>query len=88
MDDLLLISEILLMGICIVLFSLNLYTYRLTKNMKVMFASMIFIILFLQALLAFLSEFFSSLEFITEARSLMFIDVLVVMVIYLASMRS
>jgi len=88
MDDLLLISEILLMGICIVLFSLNLYTYRLTSNRKVLFASVIFIILFIQGLLAFLSEFSSGLEFIKEARSLMFIDVLVVMVIYLASVRS
>ncbi|UCH89045.1 MAG: hypothetical protein JSV49_12570 [Thermoplasmata archaeon] len=88
MDDLLLFSEILLMGICIVLLILNIYTYRLTSNKKVLMISVIFIILFLQALLALLSEFHSSLEFIQEPRVFMLVDVLVVLVIYTATVKA
>jgi len=88
MDNLLLLSEILLMGICLILLSMNLYTFRLTGNKKVLIISGIFVLLFIQAALALSSEFISSLEPITEARSLMFIDVLVVLIIYMATAKS
>jgi hypothetical protein len=88
MDDLLLLSEILLMGICLILFLMNLYTYKNTRNKKVLIVSGIFILFFIQALLLFLSEFSESLEFMREVRVLLFVDVLVVLVIYLATVKA
>jgi len=87
MDDLLLFSEILLMGICVMLFILNIYTYRITANKKVLIVSCVFILFLLQAILVFISEFYSSLEFMKEPRTFMFIDFLVVAIIYGATMK-
>ena len=87
MDNLLLFSEILLMGICILLLILNIFTYRLTGNKKVLIVSGVFILLFLQALMGFLSEFYTAFEFMKEARSFMFVDFLVVLIIYTATIK-
>ena len=76
------------MGACLILLILNLFTYRLTSNKKVLIVSGIFILLFIQALLAFSSEFLPALDFINEPRSFMMIDVLVVLVIYTATIKS
>jgi hypothetical protein len=88
MDDLLLLSVILLMGICIILLILNLYTFKNTKNKKVLIVSGAFVVFFVQALLVFLSEFWDYVEFIKEVRILLFIDFLVVFIIYLATVKS
>jgi hypothetical protein len=88
MDDLLLLSVILLMGTCIILLILNLYTYKSTKNKKVLIVSGVFVLFFIQAFLIFLSEFWNSIEFIKEARFLLFIDFLVVFIIYAATVKS
>lgn len=88
MDDLLLLSVILLIGICLILLVLNLYTYKVTKNKKVLIISGLFVIFFLQALLVFMSEFFDALEFMGETRVLLFIDLLAVAVIYAATVKS
>lgn len=88
MDDLLLLSVILLMGICIILLILNLYTFKNTKNKKVLIVSGAFVVFFVQALLVFLSEFWDYVEFIEEVRILLFIDFLVVFIIYLATVKS
>lgn len=88
MDDLLLLSEILLMGICIILLIMNLYTYKITKNKKVLIISGIFVLFFLQALFLFISEFWEAIKFVREPRVLLFIDVLVVLFIYIATVKS
>ncbi len=88
MDDLLLLSEILLMGICIILLIMNLYTYKNTKNKKILIVSGIFILFFIQALLLFLSEFLDEIDFIKEVRILLLIDLLVVLIIYIATVKS
>lgn len=88
MDDLLLLSVILLMGICVILLILNLFTYKTTKNKKILIVSGVFILFFVQALLIFLSEFWDSIEFIKEARILLFIDFLAVFIIYVATVKS
>ena len=88
MDDLLLLSEILLMGICIILLIMNLYTYKITKNKKVLIVSGIFVLFFLQALFLFISEFWEAIKFVGEPRVLLFIDVLVVLFIYTATVKS
>ena len=71
-----------------ILVVMNLYTYKITKNSKVLIISGIFILFFIQAALVLSAEFIDQLEFITEPRSLMLIDVLVVMVIYAATVKS
>ena len=88
MDDLLLLSEILLMGICIILLIMNLYTYKNTKNKKILIVSGIFILFFIQALLLFLSEFLDGIDFVKEVRVLLLIDLLVVLIIYIATVKS
>jgi hypothetical protein len=88
MDDLLLLSEILLMGICVILLLMNLYTYKNTKNKKVLIVSGIFILFFIQALLLFLSEFWDSFGFMKEVRILLLIDLLAVLIIYIATVKS
>ena len=87
MDNLLLFSEILLMAISLLLLIMNLYTYRLTKNKKVLIASAFFVIFFLQGLFAFLSEFVGVLDFFIEPRVHMFVDLLAVIVIYAAIVK-
>jgi hypothetical protein len=87
-DNILLLSIILLAGICLILVVMNLYTYGITKNTKVLIISGIFILFFIQALLVLTAEFIDQLEFITEPRSLMMIDVLVVLIIYAATVKS
>ena len=82
------LSEILLMGTCLILLGMNIYTYRLTKNKKVLIASGIFVIFFLQGLFAFFSEFLDLFDFSKEARVLMFVDVLAVLIIYAATVKS
>ena len=88
MDNLLLFSEIILIGVCVLLIAMNLYTYRLTKNRKVLIASGMFILFFIQALMALLSEFIEIFDFIKEARVLIFVDVLAVIIIYAAIFKS
>lgn len=88
MDDILLLSVILLMGICLILLVLNLYTYKVTGNKKVLIISGLFVIFFLQALLVFASEFFDALEFMREARVLLLVDLLAVAVIYAATVKA
>ena len=88
MDNLLLFSEILLMFSCLLLLVINLYSYRVTRNKKILIASVLLVLFFLQALLAFVSEFVGWLGFMKETRVLMFVDVLAVLVIYLAIMKS
>lgn len=88
MDDLLLLSVVLLMGICMILLILNLYTFKNTRNKKVLIVSGVFIVFFIQALLVFLSEFWDSIEFIKEARMLLFVDLLAVLIIYIATVKS
>jgi len=67
---------------------MNIYTYRITKNKKVLIVSGLLVIFFLQGLLAFLSEFLGWLDFIKELRILMFVDVLAVLIIYAATVKS
>ncbi len=88
MDDTLLLSIILLMGTCLMLLIMNLFTYKTSKNKKVLIISGIFVLLFLQALLVFVAEVWQVLEFIQESRALMLIDVLVVLIIYVATVKS
>ena len=88
LDNILLLSVILLMGICIILLILNLYTYKVTKNKKVLIVSGIFVLLFFQALLVFVSEFWDAIEFIKEVRVLLFIDLVVVLILYIATVKS
>ncbi len=88
LDDILLLSIILLMGICLILIVMNLYTYKLTKNKKVLIITGIFILFFLQALLVLTAEFVDQFELIKEARALMLIDVMVVLIIYAATVKS
>ena len=88
MDDILLLSVILLMGICLILLVLNLYTYKVTKNKKVLIISGLFVIFFVQALLVFMSEFFEALEFIRETRTLLLVDLIAVAVIYAATVKA
>jgi len=88
MDNLLLFSEIILMGVCVLLLIMNLYTYRRTKNRKVLIVSGMFILFFIQALMALLSEFIEIFDFIKEARVLIFVDVLAVIIIYAAIVKS
>jgi hypothetical protein len=87
-DDILLLAVILLMGISIILLLMNLYTYKTTKNKKVLIVSGIFILFFLQGLLVFLSEIIEGLEVMREVRTLLLIDVLVVLIIYAATVKS
>ena len=88
LDDILLLSEIMLMGICMILLILNLYTFKVTKNKKILIISGIFVLFFIQALLVFISEFWEVIEFIKDVRVLMFIDLLVVLIIYIATVKS
>jgi hypothetical protein len=76
------------MGISLILFILNLYTYRVTKNAKVFVISGLFVIFFVQALLMLMSVFFEALEFMSEARILLLFDVLAVAVIYAATVKA
>ena len=88
LDDILLLSVILLMGICVILLVMNLYTYKTTKNKKVLIVSGIFLLFFFQALFVFIAEVWDVIEFIKEARVLLFIDLLVVLIIYAATVKS
>lgn len=88
LDNILLLSIILLMGICIILLILNLYTYKVTKNKKVLIVSGIFVLFFFQGLLVFISEFWDAIEFVKEVRVLLFIDLLVVLILYIATVKS
>lgn len=88
MDNVLLLSVILLMGISLILLILNLYTYKVTKNKKVLVISGLFVIFFVQALLVFLSEFFEELEFMRETRILLLVDLLAVAIIYAATVKA
>ena len=47
-----------------------------------------FILFFIQALMVLLSEFIGTLDFIKEARVLIFVDVLAVIIIYVAIVKS
>jgi len=87
-DNVLLLSVILLMGISLILLILNLYTYKVTKNKKVLVISGLFVIFFVQALLVFLSEFFEELEFMRETRILLLVDLLAVAIIYAATVKA
>ena len=60
----------------------------MTKNKKVLIASGIFVLFFIQALLVFASEFFDALEFMKETRALLFIDLLAVAIIYGATVKA
>lgn len=88
MDDILLLSVILLMGISIILFLMNLYTYKNTKNKKVLIVSGVFVLFFLQGLLVFFSEITEGLEMMQDVRTLLLIDVFVVLIIYVATVKS
>ena len=87
-DNLLLLSIIMLLGICLILFVMNLYTYKLTKNKKVLIVSGVFILFIIQALMVLISEIFGGFDFVKEVRVLMFIDLLAVITIYLATVKS
>jgi hypothetical protein len=86
-DDILLLSVILLMGLSIILLLMNIYTYKRTRNKKVLIVSGVFVLFFLQGLLVFLSEFTDGLEIMREVRILLLIDVIVVLIIYLATVK-
>ena len=88
MDDILLISVILLMGISVILLLMNLYTYKTTKNNKVLIVSGVFVLFVIQGLLVLLSEILDGLEVIQEVRTLLLIDVIVVLIIYTATVKS
>jgi hypothetical protein len=88
LDDVLLLSVILLMGISLILLLLNLYTYKVTKNKKVLIISGLFVIFFVQALLVFMSVFFEAFEFMRETRILLLVDLLAVAVIYAATVKA
>jgi hypothetical protein len=66
---------------------MNLYTYRSTKNKKVLIASGIFVLFFLQGLLVLLSEVVEGLEIMLDIRTLLLMDVIVVLIIYLATVK-
>lgn len=88
MDDILLISVILLMGISVILLLMNLYTYKTTKNKKILVVSGVFVLFFVQGLLVILSEIIDGLEVIQEVRTLLLIDVIVILTIYAATVKS
>ena len=83
-----LLSVILLMGICLILLVLKLYTYKVTGNKKVLIISGLFVIFFLQALFVFMSEFFDTFEFMRETRILLLVDLIAVAVIYAATVKA
>jgi hypothetical protein len=79
---------ILLMGLSLILLILNLYTYKVTKNKKVLIISGLFIIFFLQALFVLLSKFIVGFEFMRETRILLLVDLLAVTIIYAATVKT
>ncbi len=87
MDDILLLAVILLMGISIILLFMNIYTYRSTKNKKVLIVSGVFVLFFMQGLLVLLSEVIDGLGIMQEVRTLLLIDVIVVLIIYIATIK-
>jgi hypothetical protein len=86
-DDILLLAVILLMGISIILLLMNLYTYRSTKNKKVLIVSGVFVLFFIQGLLVLLSEVIEGLEIMQDIRTLLLVDVLVLLIIYIATVK-
>jgi hypothetical protein len=77
----------MLMGLSIILLLMNLYTYKNTKNKKVLIASGVFVLFLIQGLLVFLSEIVEGLEIMQDIRTLLLIDVIVVLVIYVATVK-
>ena len=88
MDSILLLAQVILFGTSLLLLALNIYTYRITGNTKVLVAGGAFAVFALQALLLFFSEFVAGLSFMARPRTLLMINTIAVIIFYAATVRT
>jgi hypothetical protein len=87
MEELTLYLEISIIGITLLLFVLTLFSYRISKNPKVLILSMAFFIFAVKILLLLASEFFKILQLIGTINGLLIFDFLIVLIIYFSLIK-
>ena len=87
MEELTLYLEISIIGITLLLFILTIFSYRLSKNPKVLILSMAFLIFAIKVLLLLASEFFKLLQIVGIINGLLIFDFLIVLIIYFSLIK-
>jgi hypothetical protein len=87
MEELTLYFEISIIGIVLILFILTMFSYRLSKNPKILILSMAFIFFAVKIILLIASEFHSTFEDFGDINSILFFDFIIVLIIYFSLIK-
>ena len=82
MEELTLYLEISIIGIALLLFVMTLFSYKLSKNPKVLILSLAFLIFSVKIIMLFVSEYFESIDWFGTLNSLLIFDFIIVLIIY------
>jgi len=82
MEELTLYLEISIIGIALLLFVMTLFSYKLSKNPKVLILSLAFLIFSVKIIMLLASEYFESIDWFGTLNSLLIFDFIIVLIIY------
>jgi len=82
MEELTIYLEISIIGIALLLFVMTLFSYKLSKNPKVLILSLAFLIFSVKIIMLLVSEYFESIDWFGTLNSLLIFDFIIVLIIY------
>lgn len=82
MEELTLYLEICIIGIALLLFVMTLFSYKLSKNPKVLILSLAFLIFSFKIIMLLAAEYFEPIDWFGTINSLLIFDFIIVIIIY------
>ena len=87
MEELTVYFEISVIGITFLLFIMTLFSYRLSKNPKVLILSLAFLFFAVKVIMLLISEFVDFVEWFGTIDALLIFDFIIVLIIYFSLIK-
>ena len=87
MEELTIYFEISIIGITLLLFIMTLFSYRMSKNSKVLILSLAFLFFSIKVIMLLISEFIDFAQWFGSIDAVLLFDFIIVLIIYLSLIK-
>jgi len=87
MEELTIYFEISIIGITLLLFIMTLFSYRMSKNSKVLILSLAFLFFAIKVIMLLISEFIDFAQWFGSIDAVLLFDFIIVLIIYLSLIK-
>lgn len=87
MEELTVYFEISIIGITLLLFIMTLFSYRMSKNSKVLILSLAFLFFAIKVIMLLISEFIDFAKWFGSIEAILLFDFIIVLIIYLSLIK-